>query len=730
MGPPVQGPAEAVDATPTTDPEAPAAPHAARTTAEIRAQGNQLAGQPSPYLEQHAHNPVDWYPWGPEALARAKRENKPIFLSIGYFTCHWCHVMEKESFEDDDVAAYLNEHFISIKVDREQRPDVDALYIDAVRALGGSTGWPLTVFLTPNLEPFHGGTYYPRFASRGRPGFLDILNEVQASFATDGEGVAANGRAVLAQVEKSALARVKSRSKLGPAILDGAMTALGRSRDLERGGFGRRQKFPNTPLLLAELRHTIRTGNADSRSHLELTLEQIALGGIHDHVAGTFHRYAVDNRWHVPHFEKMLYDNAQLAGLYVEAGLALGRPDFVATGRAVLDDIVATWQQADGGIVVGFDADDPEGEGAFYSWTPDELNAALGPADARVVATAFGVTAAGDRAIEGRSVLHRRPDQDTASELGIDVAEVRSTITRSLTKMGEVRTKRPPPATDDKKLVSWNGLAIMALADAGRWLDEPRYVQAAEKAGRFILDTCWSDGTMSRGDRAGTRIGDGFLDDYALAGLGMVRLHAATGDPAWLFGAREIAAVVRERFYDPTTHAFLRTAEGDPGIPVRMADLDDGVLPSGGSAAILLALELGAIAGDRELYDIGLDVLERTARSAMSRPFSAGFVLVAVDHATAPVREVVLAGDAGAPATAALWKQIMSTTHARVLPVRLPASGPSEALAAAFPALGGKQARNGDATAYVCEQGSCQKPTGDPAVLAKQLAAALGNAEG
>ncbi|MEM6993201.1 MAG: thioredoxin domain-containing protein [Myxococcota bacterium] len=702
-----------------------ATPATARTPAQIRAEGNHLVGEPSPYLEQHAHNPVDWYPWGPEALAKAKREHKPIFLSIGYSTCHWCHVMEKESFEDDEVAAYLNEHFVSIKVDREQRPDVDALYIDAVSALGGSTGWPLTVFLTPGREPFHGGTYYPRHASRGRPGFMDVLAEVQASFAADGgEDVAKNGRAILARVEKSALGRVKNPSQLGAAIVDDAMVSLSRARDLQHGGFGRRQKFPNSPLLLAELRHTKRTANADSRAHLERTLDEIAAGGIHDHIAGTFHRYAVDTRWHLPHFEKMLYDNAQLAGVYIEAGLAFGRDDYVQTGRAVLDDLIAHWQQPDGGFVVGFDADDPEGEGAFYSWTPSELTEALGAADARVMATAFGVTKEGDREIEGRSVLHRRPDEDVASELGIGVEALRETIDRSLRAMAPIRAKRPPPATDDKELVAWNGLAVIAMADAGRWLDEPRYVEAAARAGAFILDTCWKDGTMSRGVRRGGSIGSGFLDDYALAGLALIRLHAATGDTRWLVGAREIGAAVVEKFYDPKRYTFLRTPAGDESVPVRLSDMEDGVMPSGGSAATLLALELGAIAGDSALYAVGTDVLERTARSAAGRPFSAGFVLVAVDHATAPVREVVLAGASDSPTTAALWKAIAPTTHARILPVRLPAAGPSPALEKSLPALLGKKARRGDATVYVCEQGRCELPTSDPAVLRKQLLAA------
>lgn len=357
-------------------PEAEAEP--SRTTAEIREQGNHLVGEASPYLLQHAHNPVDWYPFGEEALARARELNRPIFLSIGYSTCHWCHVMEEESFENDEIARTLNRDFIAIKVDREQRPDIDALYIEAVRQLGGSTGWPLSVFLTPNLVPYFGGTYFPPRSRGGRPGFLDVLRQVRTQWDDEGEGVESRGRQIFAAIERQAAQLSGGRAPITAASIDGAFERLRGARDPQYGGFGRRQKFPNAPLLLAELRYFERTDDAAARAHLVLTLEQAMRGGIHDHLFGTFHRYAVDQRWHVPHFEKTLYDNAQLAQVYVEAGRALGRPDFVAVGRGVLDDLIERWQEDDGGFVVGFDADDPGGEGYYYTWTPAELTAALG----------------------------------------------------------------------------------------------------------------------------------------------------------------------------------------------------------------------------------------------------------------------------------------------------------------------------------------------------------------
>ena len=693
--------------------------------ARIRREGNHLLGQPSPYLEQHAHNPVDWHPWGEEALSKAKREHKPIFLSIGYSTCHWCHVMEEESFEDDEIAAFLNEHFVSIKVDREQRPDVDALYISAVGALGSSTGWPLTVFLTPQLQPYLGGTYFPRHAKQGRPGFMDILEQARATYAEHGDEATAKGQRILAAVQRSALASVQRPGALDASALDAAMLALARQRDPVHGGFGNRQKFPNAPLLHAELRHVKRQADEATQTHLLNTLDQMLRGGVRDHAGGSFHRYAVDRRWHIPHFEKTLYDNAQLASLYVEAGITFERPDFVAAGRAILDDLVAYWRGAGGGFIVGFDADDPGGEGAFYSWTPDELQRALGADDAKMIARVYGVTARGDRELEGRSVLHRRPDAEVADALGLSADAIEAAVERSLPKLAEARSSRPKPNRDDKVLVAWNGLAIMALADAGRWLDEPRYTDAAAEAASFILETCWNEGKLVRGYRGERSLGVGFLEDYALAALGFVRLHAATGDLRWLDGAVALAAVISSDFYEPTQIALMRNARADTELPVRLADMDDGVMPSGGSAAIRLALELGAITGDEELYALGYDLLTRSVGTASTQPFRSGFLLQAIGHAVGPVREVVVAGDADDPTTAALWAAVAGDNHAHVLPVQIPGSGLAADKQASYPALSGKRALEGQATAFVCERGSCQKPTSSPKALRAQLDAAL-----
>lgn len=705
------------------EPAARPAAHSARSTATIRRNGNHLVDEPSPYLLQHAHNPVDWYPWGEEALAAARERDVPIFLSIGYSTCHWCHVMEEESFEDDEVARFLNDNFVAIKVDREQRPDLDALYIEAVRQLGGSTGWPLTVFLTPDLVPIFGGTYFPREGSGGRPGFLDLAREIQRRFTTQGRiEVASRGRTVLQQIETNARRLGNADGPIPPVLVANAMHRLSGSRDSQLGGFGRRQKFPNAPLLLAELRTFARTGDTAARDHVVLTLEQMARGGVRDHLAGTFHRYAVDRTWHVPHFEKTLYDNAQLAQVYVEAGRRLERPDFVAIGRAVLDDLIASWQQDDGGLVVGFDADDSGGEGFYYTWTPAELTAALGETDGARFGALFGVTAQGERLLEGRSVLHRIEDARVQGVTSLSSAQAEALLTRARPTLLEHRGRREPPATDDKELASWNGLALMSLATVGLWLDEPRYVAAAQRVARFLVERCWDQerGLMRRGLRRGESLGDGFLDDHALPALGLLRLHAADGDPRWLVFAHRLARVMVERFHDAELHAFLQTAtEGPSGIPLRRPDLDDGVLPSGGSAATLALLEIGAMAGDRELHQIGERAARAAAPRAGSNPFSGGFMLVAIDHLLGASREIVLAGDEAD----ALLEVARPANPERGLIVRLGDAGAAGELAERYPALAIKRAIDGRATAYVCEIGRCELPTSDPAELRRQLAA-------
>jgi uncharacterized protein len=711
---------------PASGPAAPAR-IASRSTDVIRREGNHLVGEASPYLEQHAHNPVDWYAWGEAATARAKQEGKLVFLSIGYSTCHWCHVMERESFEDDETARYLNDNFIAIKVDREQRPDLDALFLAAVERLGGSTGWPLTVVLTPDLEPVFGGTYFPKIASGGRLSFLDVLREIEKRFVAEGPELARRGREVLAKIAAEGQATA-GEGEVTQAQLKLAFASLDRSRDVTYGGFGSRQKFPTSPLLLAELRFVERTGEPVAKAHVTLTLEQMMRGGSRDHLTGTFHRYATDRTWRVPHFERMLYDNAQLAVIYLEAGRALERVDFTAVGNATIEDLAASWQRPDGGLVVGFDADDPKGEGVYYTWTPGEIEQAIGASQARLVGALFGVTKSGERSLEGRSVLHRVADEAAlAKSLGVAKGDPAAAFDRAFPTLRAIRDARPAPAVDDKELASWNGLALAAFADGARRLDSPRFLAAAQRSARFLVEQCRreGDGSMLRGRRRGASLGEGFLDDYALPALGLLRLHAVDGDLRWLEAARSIGAAIRERFYDERAGVFLQVEAqiGPATLPLRRSESDDGVLPSGSSAATLLFLELGELTGDPAFVEPAARVLRGASARLLGDPFSSGFLLVAADHASSEVREAVIAGDVDDPRTRALVRELAGESDARVLVARVPAAGAPEALIKGFPALEGKKAIGGKPTAFLCKRGACEAPTGDPAALRRALAA-------
>lgn len=691
----------------------------------IRREGNHLVGEASPYLEQHAHNPVDWYAWGDAATARAKQEGKLVFLSIGYSTCHWCHVMERESFEDDETARYLNEHFISIKVDREQRPDLDALFLAAVARIGGSTGWPLTVVLTPDLEPVFGGTYFPKASAGGRLGLVEVLREIEKRFVAEGPELSRRGREVLAKIEEEGRA-ASGAGEVTPTLIKIAFASLDRSRDRTYGGFGSRQKFPSSPLLLAELRFALRSGDARAREHVVLTLEQMMRGGSRDHLSGTFHRYATDRAWHVPHFERMLYDNAQLGAIYLEAGQALDRVDFTAVGRAAIEELAASWQRPDGGLVVGFDADDPRGEGVFYTWTPAELERAIGSEQARLVGALFGVTPSGERSLDGRSVLHRVTDEARlAASLGVAPTQLGAAFDRASPTLRAIRDARPAPAVDDKELAGWNGLALLAFAEGARRLDAPRLLEAAEKSARFLVERCWqpSDRSMIRGVRRGASLGKGFLDDYAIPALGLLRLHAVDGDLRWLTASRAMAAAIRERFYDEGVFLQAEGRAGPTVLPLRRSESDDGVLPSGSSAATLLFLELGELTGDATLTDAAARVIRGAAPRLVGDPFSSGFLLVAADHATAEVREAVIAGDAADPRTQALLRELAQQSDARVLVARLPAAGAPDALLKEFPALEGKRALGEKPTAFLCKRGACEAPTSDPAALRRALSA-------
>ena len=683
----------------------------------------RLGGSASPYLRQHADNAVAWRPWGEDALAEARRRDVPLFVSIGYSTCHWCHVMERESFRDEAIGRFVNEHFVPVKVDREEHPDVDAFYIDAVGALGGSTGWPLNVFTLPSGAPFFGGTYLPPRPAFGRPSFRQVIEAVVDLYRTRRGDLEAQAR----QITDAVTAAL--RPTAGPVRDETARAALDRLQrvfDMDDGGFGRGQKFPNAPLLRAEIAAVAAGYDEPFRAHLDRTLDAMARGGVRDALAGTFHRYAVDRTWHLPHFEKTLYDNAQLVEVYLRAWVATGEPRWRSVACAIARDLV-TWQRLGGGLVVGFDADDPGGEGAYYTWTAEAIERVLGPEEGRFVCTLFGVGTRQIEALEGRSVLHRI---DAASEHRAwpsqDAAAIERRFEALRPRLLEARARRPAPAVDDKLLVGWNGLAAAALAECGRMTSDATLVERAEAVGRFLMDGALDEGgRLCRGRANDARLGPATLEDVALSAYGLYRVHVATGKGAFLRCALARTRAAFDHYYDRDARVFHHLpVDGDPGRPLPPSVVDpghDGVLPGPASAAIRIGLELGLAAGDEALVATAFDALAAHAGAAPEHPTACGFLLETLLWWLGPVRTIVLAGAPQDPDTRALANVLADVPVGRVLPVFVDPSDdgrlPTGARAACVP-LGGR------AAAYVCRRDACEAPVTDPGDLAATLAAA------
>jgi uncharacterized protein len=620
---------------------------------------NRLAEATSPYLLQHADNPVDWYPWGEEAFARARAEDKPILLSIGYAACHWCHVMEHESFEDDATARLMNELFVCIKVDREERPDVDSVYMDAVQALTGSGGWPLTVFLTPEREPFLGGTYFPPEPRHGLPSFRDVLSAVAEAYRERRGSVVSQARTLVDALARAG-ERAPSRQPLTNAILHDAARNLRSGFDPQWGGWGGAPKFPPASTLELLLRR-------DERELTEKTLDGMALGGMYDLVGGGFHRYSVDAAWLVPHFEKMLYDNAQLASAYLHGWLVLGKPRYRELVEETLDYVLRELAVEGGGFASSQDADTDGVEGLTYTWTEDE-----------------GVPAELLAPFEhGRSVIRGELD-----------AELRA-------RLFELREPRPKPARDDKVITSWNGLAVAALAEAGRRLDRRDYVKAAVAAAELLTRE-----DLQRSFRDGKASGPGFLDDYANLAHGLYELHVATGDLRWLRESLRLARRAVELFADERRGGFFLTpAEGEQ-LVARPKDLEDHPLPAGNSMLAYVLLRLARIYGDDELERRGVDALRLVADSLARVPHAFGWALCALDLHLSPPREVAIVGAPDAAVARAALAPFEPTT--------VVAFGPADDV----PLLEGKTAQGAEAAVYVCERFACRAPVTDPAELA------------
>ena len=689
---------------------------------------NRLILETSPYLLQHAHNPVNWFPWGDEAFARARRDGKPVLLSIGYSTCHWCHVMERESFENVAIARYINQHYIPIKVDREERPDVDGVYMTAVQMLTGGGGWPMTLVLTPDREPFFGATYIPgRDGERGaRAGLLTILRQLDGEYRTHRDTVVARARQISRGIQAASTPRPPGNLP-DAAVIQRVERAAAASFDPVWGGFGAAPKFPRPAMLELLLRYHRRTGDARALQMVARTLDKMAAGGIYDQIGGGFHRYSTDARWLVPHFEKMLYDNAQLARLYVDAYQASGRAAFGRIARETLEYVRREMTAPSGAFYSATDADSPapsghDEEGYFFTWTPAELDDALGPGDARIARELFAVTDAGN--FDGRNILSRpRTDAEVAAALKLSPAALRRAIPRLRARLLEVRARRPRPHRDDKIVTSYNGLMISALARAGLVLGDASYTRRAARAADFLLGHLRGDGGRLLRSFRDSRASDaGYLDDYAFLIAGLLDLFEATSDPARLEQAVALQKILDRHFWDGQRGGYFLTSDDQERLLARDKPAYDGAVPSGNSVALQNLLHLAEITGDD-------DYRHRAERgfAAFSGELSAGpdgspAMLSALEaYLDRPLEVFVVRPDAAADAA-----PLLSVFRRTYLPNRvfaLVTDGPAlAALAARLPALDGKHALHGRATAFVCERGSCQIPTSDPRVFAKQLA--------
>jgi uncharacterized protein YyaL (SSP411 family) len=684
---------------------------------------NRLVLEASPYLLQHAHNPVDWYPWGEEAFARARAENKPVLLSVGYSTCHWCHVMEEESFEDEEVARYLNERYVAIKVDRERRPDVDGVYMAAVQAMTGGGGWPMTVWLTPNRLPFYGGTYFPaRDGDRGtRVGFLTLLQRLATIFAEDPEAVATQSEEIARGLEpdEPPAGSAFSEEALARAC-DAASARLRATFDGEWGGFGGAPKFPRSVALEFLLRYHRRTGDPDAREMVVRTLDAMARGGIRDHVGGGFHRYAVDTRWLVPHFEKMLYDNALLTVAYLEGHQATGREDFADVAREVLDYVAREMTAPEGGFYSATDADSEGEEGRFFVWTPAEIAAAVGPERAARFAAYYGVTDGGN--FDGRTVLHvAEPLEAVAARLAVPAAELAEDLARARVELRRVRASRVPPLRDEKILVSWNGLMISAFARAAQTLGEPALADRAATAADFLLARLRTDGRLHRSWFDGRADGIGYLDDYAFLGQGLLDLYEATWNPHWVREAIALHETMIEHFADDAHGGFFTTPDDAEELLVREKPDYDGAEPSGNSVAVLSLLRLAELTTAdrwRQLADRALAAFTPALERA---PTTLPKMLAAVDFRIGTPKEIVIVRpSADASADPLLAKLREAYVPNRILAVAVEGRDLA-AQQAVVPHFESRTAIGGRPTAYVCVKRVCALPTSDPEVFARQL---------
>ena len=750
-------PADRSDAGPTST-----GPQRVETRAtDTREHTNRLAHEKSPYLLQHAHNPVDWYPWGQEAFAKARRENKPIFLSVGYSTCHWCHVMAHESFENEEVAAIMNREFVNIKVDREERPDVDRVYMTFVQATTGGGGWPMSVWLTPDLKPFIGGTYFPPEDRYGQPAFIKVLERIATAWKQGHDKLVKQGSKIVEALRESQSAAT-AEGKLDSSVLDAGYKQFERSYDPKEGGFGSAPKFPR-PVTLSFLMRFYARGRgigfqpmsgkdrqdadatAAGKQALEMalfTLRKMAAGGMHDHIGGGFHRYSVDRYWHVPHFEKMLYDQAQLAIAYLDAFQITRDPGFEAVARDILDYVARDMTSKEGAFFSAEDADSPvagiadpghskTAEGAFYVWTKKEIDDALGDA-AEVFDFHYGVQSHGNAPegsdphdeFGGKNILiERHTIAETAERFGKTEQGIRDSLARSRQKLFAIRVKRPRPHLDDKVIAAWNGLMISAYARAAQVLDDPRYLEIAMRAAKFVSANLY-DGNgklLYRNYREGRSDIEGFADDYAFVIQGLLDLYEASFDVEWLKLAIELQETQDRVFFDEKNGGYFSTSGKDESVFLRMKDDNDGAEPAASSVAALNLLRLSQIRDEPILAKRARKTTDAFAPTLTNFASAMPQMLIALDYSLSKPRQIVIAGKKDAPETKALLKEI----HRHFLPGTILLLADDDKgqkyLGDKNEAIRAMSTVQGKPAAYVCENFTCKAPVTDPKQLANLL---------
>lgn len=682
---------------------------------------NRLSGEKSPYLLQHANNPVDWFPWGEEAFAKATREDKPVFLSIGYSTCHWCHVMERESFEDREVADLLNRHFVSIKVDREERPDIDHIYMTVCQALTGQGGWPLTVLLTPDKKPFFAGTYFPKHSKWGRSGLMEILEQVAEKWHRSRDTVTRAGDMIVDQLELHFQPGGEPAGETPEQIVEKCFQELHASFDPKYGGFRQAPKFPTPHNIVFLLRYWRRTGNREALAMAEKTLHSMYRGGIYDHVGFGFARYSTDLRWLVPHFEKMLYDNALLALAYLEAYQATGNGFYAAVARRIFQYVLRDMTHPEGGFYSAEDADSEGVEGKFYVWTPAEVEQVLGEGKGRIYNRVYDITPGGN--FEGHSIpnLIMGLPGERAAEFGLEESRLSNLLEECRQKLFAHREKRVRPYKDDKILTAWNGLMIAALARGAAVLNDQSYLAAAEKADCFLRTRLVRDGRLLARYRDGEAAHKAYLDDYAFYTWGLIELYRATFHPAFLVRAVQMVRATEELFRDEKDGGFFFYGSDSEQLIARPKEVYDGATPSGNSVMALNMLQLAAATGDAQMEETARRTLEKFSGAVAEHPAGYTYFATALLFAAGPAVEVTVSGSREDPAV----REMLELSRQRYNPDAVflfrPAGDESLELEAVAPHVRQRLPIQGRGAAYVCRDRACREPVTEPAALEKML---------